>query len=141
MPPKSVAWGSAAGWRLARSPTASRGTAARSPERAWTLDAVGRPTASKWEDIGWAQCGRLELNRHHINFVLFAPRSQQPPTLTQDWRDDLIRLALSTLEAERPLALQWPAWWEGNKNIVLLSPAVTPLSTSKLPLAMYGNVG
>ena len=84
IPPKSVAWGSAAGWHLARSPTALRGMAARSPERTWTLDAIGRPTASKWEDIGRAQRGRLELNRHHINFVLFAPRSQQPPTLTQD---------------------------------------------------------
>ena len=52
IPPKSVTWGSAARWRLARWPAASRGAAARSPERTWTLDAVGRPTASKWDDIG-----------------------------------------------------------------------------------------
>ena len=67
--------------------------------------------------------------------------SNVPPTLTQDWREDLIRLALGTFEAERPLALQWPVWWEGNVKSILLSPALTPLSTSKLPLAMYGNVG
>ena len=129
------------GWQLARSPAASRGTAAQTPERTWTLDAVGRPTASKWDDIGRAQRGRLELNANHIIFVLFAPQSQQPPPLTQGMREDLILLAMGTFETERPLALQWPAWWEGHHKSILLSPAVAPLSTSKLPLAMHGNVG
>ena len=98
IPPKSVAWGSAAGrgWRIARSPTASRGTAARSLEQTWMLDAVGRPTASKWDDIGRAQRGRLKLNRHHIIFVLFVPSSQHPPIPTHDMREDLTRLALGT---------------------------------------------
>ena len=36
-------------------------------------------------------------------------------------REDLILLALGTFEVERLLALQWPAWWEGNKIIILLS--------------------
>ena len=56
-------------------------------------------------------------------------------------RGDLILLALGTFEAERPLALQWPAWWQGRDRSILLSPTVAPLSARKLPLSMHGNVG